>query len=188
MCASCSSKVKREREARKGEKEALCQQLLQIAEKHKADFQWPTRLRHTGSYTIEFQQALLEPAGRARLVLAHVVDVLKAQDTYLLTAEEDNLEYHAYFRLQCDSQQAQYVLDTSTGTLFGRERYALIIQIDSIHKPVAELDAQVDEDYAYIADEAAGILLIKGKCLDMLVLPVHISMKDLIKFPDDEGS
>ena len=81
-CTSSSPPGENEEEIARQKKENLRQQVREFAATHDADLEWVTLLDLDPMefYTIELQKALLEPAGRSRLLVAVVDDVFKRHD------------------------------------------------------------------------------------------------------------
>jgi len=167
-CTSCSSHNQRREIAGREKAENIRQQILQMSSKHGADLSWLTILDKREFFTLELQHALLEPPGRPRLLLAPVVDVLKREDAYFITAHDWVAD--VYFQLQCDAQQAQYVVGHSTNDFRAFDEYAIVMDPKSVHRPVAQLAGEIDVDYAYVIHDAAEIVVVKGVCLDILSL------------------
>jgi len=140
----------------------------------------------------------MEPEGDARLILAYVDDVIKRDDSYFVVLHDwvhgVSGSYDIYFQMRCSADQTQYILDScaSQETLYDPECYALIIRAESVHKPLAELWGEVKdvpEDFAFVIHGESDILVIKGVCLDILLLPdVYLEMEDLFHFSADATS
>lgn len=133
-------------------------------------------------YTVELQQALLEPEPRPRLLLTPIFDLTKREESYFLTAHDWSSDF--YFELECTQQQTQYILATK-----GRgERYAIVMLPHSVYKPVVQLIPEIDIDMAYMSYDHVGLSIVKGDCLDVLALGgVRLRVQDLIE-PGNEGS
>lgn len=184
LCTSCSPRTQPKEVAARQKKESFRQQVIEMASKHGADLNWLKILDKPEFYTLELQQALLEPPGRPRLLLAPVVDVLRREDAYFITAHDWMGDI--YFQLQCDAKQAQYVMGTSTNEFRMFEEYAIVMDPKSVHKPVAQLAGEIDVDYAYVIHDAADIVVVKGVCLDILTLEdSRLNVEDLLT-PDSE--
>jgi hypothetical protein len=166
LCASCSPRTKPKEDAARQKKENLRQEVLQMSSKYGADLNWRANLDEF--YTLELQQALLEPPGRSCLLLAPVVDVLKRENVYFLTAHD--WIGSIYFQLQCDEKQAHYVMGTSTNEFRMFNEYAIVMKPESVHKPVAQLAGEIDADHAHVIHEASDIVVVKGTCIDILSL------------------
>jgi len=153
-----------------------------MSAKHGADLHWLTILDGREFFTLELQQALLEPPGRSRLLLAPIVDVMKRKDAYFITAHD--LMSDVYFLLRCDEKQAQYVVRTSTN--MGRvllDEYAIVIRPEGALKPVAQLAGDQESVYVIPAD----IVVVRGVCLDILSLEhSRLDVKDLLSQDSDE--
>ena len=185
VLTSCSPPFQRKKEVARQKKEALRQQILLMTSKHEADFKWITVLNKSDFYTLELQQALLDPPGRSRMLLASVVDVLKREDGYFLTAHA--WMSNIYFQLQCDEKHAQYVMSTSTNDFRIFDEYAIVVSPKSVHKPVAQLAGEIDVDYAYVIHDATDIVVVKGTCIDILFLQdSRLDTEDFLP-PDSEG-
>jgi hypothetical protein len=155
-----------------------------MSSKHGAYLDWMTILDKGGFFTLELQQALLEPPGQSCLLLAPVVDLLKREDVYFLTAHDWMGDI--YFQLECDEKQAQYVMATSTDDFRMFDEYAIVMKPKSVHKPVAQLAGEIDVAYAYVIHDAADIVVVKGVCIDILSLEdSRLNVDDLL-IPDSE--
>jgi hypothetical protein len=168
LCASCSPRTQPKEDAARQKKENLRQEVLQMSSKYGADLNW--RAIPDDFYTLELQQALLEPVGRSRLLIATVVDVLKRENDYFLTVQD--WRFDIYFQLLCDAKQAQYVIESSTNDNVIRKYgdYAIVLKPESVHKPVAQLTGEIDDGSAIVTHKAADIVVVKGTCIDILSL------------------
>ena len=93
-----------------------------------------------------------------------------------------------YFQLQCDEEQAQYVLSESSGDSSRWKDYAIVFEPQKVHKPVAQLAGEIDEEFAYVIHEAADIVVVQGVCLDLLELDtVVLSVEDLLRSEDEKS-
>jgi hypothetical protein len=92
ICTSCSPRTQPKEAQARQKKESFRQQILQMSAKHSADLNWLTILDRREFFTLELQQALLEPPGQSHLLLAPVVDVLKREDVCVLPSSIENGE------------------------------------------------------------------------------------------------
>lgn len=184
VLGSCSLPSERKKESAGQREGDLPREVLQLAAKHGADVEWLALLDGREFYTIELQQALLEPAGLPRLLIAPVVDVLKKEEAYFLTAHA--WMNNVFFQLRCDAEQVEYVLSTSADEFRMFGNYAIIIAPESVHKPVAQLAGEIDADYAYVVHDAADIVVVKGTCLDILALGDDILDPEDLLDPDSQ--
>ena len=168
VCASCSPRTQPKEDADHQKKESIRQEVLQMSSKYGADLNWRAILDKGEFFTLELQQALLEPPGRSCLLLAPVVDVLKRENVHFLTAHD--WIGSIYFQLQCDEKQAHYVMATSTNEFRMFNEYAIVMKPESVHKPVAQLAGEIDVDHACVIHEASDIVVVKGTCIDILSL------------------
>jgi len=142
----------------------IYQQVLQLATQYDADIQWLTFAEDTVFFTIELQRALFNPPDRSRLVIASIVDIMKQNNKFLLSAVD--WQYKIDYRLQCNEQQVKYILNISKNNSQNYETYAFIINPESIHKPSVKLgDDMGDSSITY---DVSDISVVKGTCLDVI--------------------
>ncbi len=142
----------------------IYKEVMQLATKYNADIEWLTFAEESVFFTIELQEALFEPPGRSRLVIASIVDIAKTNDEFLFAAED--WQYKIDYRLQCNEQQVKYILNISKNNSQNYETYAFIINPESIHKPSVKLgDDMGDSSITY---DVSDISVVKGTCLDVI--------------------
>lgn len=168
ILSSCYSSSQLDEEIERQRKEVMRQQVLELAAKYDADFQWLTRLDKREFYTVELQQLLLEPPGRSYLLLSSVDDVQKKGEAYFLTAND--WLYNIYLHLQCNPQQAEYLLKVSSDDLRTLEEYAIVFQPVSVYKPRVQLASDIDGYNSEVIWCSSWIFVVEGKCLDILFL------------------
>lgn len=175
---SCSPPSQRHEEAKLEQKDNLRRQIQQMATKHNADIQWMEILQGRELYTIELQQALLEPKPRPRLLIAAITDVMKRENSYFLTAHE--WASNIYFQLECNEQHTRYILSTATNDARMFQDLAIVLVPKSVHKPIAQLTSEIDGETATVTHEPAKFFVVKGVCLEILTMgELQLDLKDL---------
>ncbi len=119
-------------------------------------------------YTLHMQEKLIEPTGRPILFYAHINDVMKKGEQYLVRLESDTWYPRIYYDLKCSAAHAKELLELNvvTGDIF-----AVIAQIDLVDKPRLNVEAKGYEGgEAEIFIESEEIFIATGRCLDFLLL------------------
>lgn len=148
-------------------KDELGRTVAALAAKYNADADWMKLLEHDDVYTIELQEALLQPPNRHHIVLASIVDVFKKSDSYFLTAAHWS---GPYFQLECSVDQVKYIRAQATQGNREYQEFAIVMTVASVHRPVAQLASEVSADEAVVVHEASSIVIIRGRCTDLFFI------------------
>ncbi|NQT61653.1 MAG: hypothetical protein HQ556_01735 [Candidatus Marinimicrobia bacterium] len=158
----------------------IYKQVIQLATKYNSDIQWLTFAEDTVFFTIELQRALFNHTDRSRLVIGSIVDIMKQNNKFLLTAVD--WQYGIDYQLQCNEQQVEYILNISKVNSQTFEVYAIIINPESIHKPAVKLVDEMGGDDSYVTYDISDIIVVKGICLDVVSIgDDSVEIEELLK-------
>ena len=114
-------------------------QVVDMATKHSADYEW---LRVAGKFeflSIELQKALLQPEDKKCFLIGYLKDLIEIDGGYKLTIK--NWSHSILYHLQCSREQADRIFQLSGKTeLLMGEEYAVIFQPINLKRPFAELE------------------------------------------------
>jgi len=171
-CRDQEAEVDRqEEEARTAE---TLSRLRDICARYKPDHEsfesvrW--QLSHTGLYTIEVEDLLLQRQGRPLIGALPITDVRRDTEGYRLIAADSVCSL--YLSLKCSEAQAEHAVSASKDDIRGYPDFVLLFRPQAVHRPLAELvtysDDRADYPISLIEVEAADLCVIEGKCLELL--------------------
>lgn len=166
--------------AKEKKKHKTTEEVQKLCSQYDAVTDWKQHLDKKGFgehvYTIEVEDALIRTDGRPILFYGIAHDIVKESDKYLVywgygwgTLLRNPffgvLGYDIHFVLDCTPNQVEQIMHHPAS---GLDDYAVIAQISEVEKIRFELSS--GENGEKVRVETSDVFMVKGKCLDLLLV------------------